>query len=335
MVFLKKTITIVSLLLIALTLYLIINIAYHSFNKYLSVNKPIKANILLVEGWMSDQALQRVSELYKTDKYERIITTGLEAPEYYKMSMNGSLTFYINDYQIPDLKKRKHKIEINAYGETTGKNRAHVNAYFNDSLIGDFYISKRKRIYSIYWNENLAGIDSVAIQFDNDGIGSFGDRNINIKEICIDNKITISYMNNSVYNVNTTDRKEKRVNNYNSYAEIARHTLLSFGIDSNKIIAISGNSSSIHRTIASATSVKEYLKLSGIKSGKINIVSIGPHARRTLLTYSTILNKTCFELGIISLDIYQIGFSKFRKSLNTLSEAFEIFYYKLILLGYK
>jgi hypothetical protein len=316
-------------------LFLISKRTYHSLNEFLSVNQPIEANVLLVEGWMSDKALLAVSEEFKTEKYERIITTGLEAPEYYQMSMNGYITFHIKKNQIRNLEKKEHLIEIDLYGETKGNNRSHVNVYINDSLMRDFYVEKRKKKYAVRWHENLSEIDSVTIQFDNDGIGSFGDRNINIKEIIIDREVVISYKNNSVYNVFTTDRREQRVNNYSSFAEIARNMLISFGVDSNKIIAVPGDNISVHRTIASAASVHEYFKLAGIKKGKINIVSIGPHARRSWITYKTILDKTNFEIGIISLDIYQDDYSSFRKSLNLLSEIVEFLYYKLVLIGYR
>lgn len=336
MSYLRKTIKISSFILIAFSFLLIIKISYQSLNEFLSVNKPIKANLLIVEGWMSDKALQTVSDEFKKNNYNQIITTGLEAPEYYPLTMNGLMIFYNKEKLIPDTKnKKQHTIDIVLYGETGGKNKAHFNLYINDSLIKDFYALKRKKKYTITWNGNINDLDSIIIHFDNDMIGSFGDRNLYVKEVIIDRKKTISYKNNSVYNVMTTDRKERRVNNYRSYAETARNKLIDFGIDSTKIIALSGGNFSINRTFMSALVVRDYFKLKGIRNGKINIVSIGSHGRRSWMTYKSVLGELDFECGIISLDIFQENYSNWKKTLDTLTEIVEIFYYKLILKRYQ
>jgi hypothetical protein len=135
-------------------------------------------------------------------------------------------------------------------------------------------------------------------------------------------------MNNSVYYVNTTDRKEIRVNNYSSYAEIARNKLISFGIDSTRIVAVPGNNTSINRTISSAIAVRDYLKLSDIEENSVNIVSIGPHARRTWMTYKHLLGSN-FEIGIISIQPQQINYTKRWIIFNVAYETVGNIYYWL------
>ncbi len=45
-------------------------------NAYLSSNKPVKSEILVVEGWLPDYALQQVMQKFKAGNYKQIITTG-------------------------------------------------------------------------------------------------------------------------------------------------------------------------------------------------------------------------------------------------------------------
>jgi len=58
------------------------------FNKQrqsiLSLNKPIEANVLVVEGWLPDYAVVLTMQEFKKGNYSKIITTGgpLEQGEY-------------------------------------------------------------------------------------------------------------------------------------------------------------------------------------------------------------------------------------------------------------
>ncbi len=56
---------------------------------------------------------------------------------------------------------RAHSIEVDAYSELGGENRAHFNLYINDSLIADFFAEKRKKKYRIKWEGYLRDIDSI------------------------------------------------------------------------------------------------------------------------------------------------------------------------------
>ena len=45
-------------------------------NAFLSKNEPLKSEILIVEGWLPDYALQQALKKFKAGKYKKIITTG-------------------------------------------------------------------------------------------------------------------------------------------------------------------------------------------------------------------------------------------------------------------
>lgn len=47
-----------------------------TIHPFLSITKPVKADILVIEGWLFDYMLDEAVDLYKKGKYEYIITTG-------------------------------------------------------------------------------------------------------------------------------------------------------------------------------------------------------------------------------------------------------------------
>ncbi len=314
--------------------YIFLNPASNYLSTYLSKSEQVKANILVVEGWLPDFALEMAYEDFRKNGYEYIITTGLRAViEYYEVSSNGYLIFYPKDKFSGLSEYGPHSIEVDAFSSLGGNNRAHFNLFVNDSVIADFYAEKRKKRYSSGWKGSLNKIDSIIVQFNNDSWGEFGDRNLFVKEISIDHKITIPYLNNSEYAVIKLDRSKRIINNFNSYAELARNKLLSMGIDSSLIIALPGKKVKINRTLTSALAFRDWLRSKDIDVKGINIISLGTHTRRTWMTYKRILNEK-YQIGIVSLPDYNYNNSRINRLLKIIRETLAIIYYWVILIPY-
>jgi hypothetical protein len=314
--------------------YLFVKPAFNYLSGYLAKSEQVKANTLVVEGWLPDYALEMAYKEFQKTRYEYIITTGLKSiTEYYMLSMNGYLIFYLKDNLTNFDKGDHHIIEIDAYSELEEKNCAHFNVFVNDSMVADFLAVKKKRKYAITWEGNLMNIDSIMVQFTNDGVGEYGDRNLYVKEIIIDHKNKITYLNNSEYDIDTLDGKIRIINNFSSNAELARNTLLSMDIDSSLIIAILGKKVRINRTLTSALAFRDWLKTTDIDIKGINIISMGTHTRRTWMTYNKILNEK-YDIGIISLPDYKNSYSRRNKVLKTIRETLGIIYYWIILIPY-
>jgi hypothetical protein len=306
----------------------------HSFSNYLSKTSIVKANILIVDGCLSDDTLEMAYEEFQKNGYEYIITTGIKSSTpYYNVSSNGYLIFYPKNRFSEISESSTHRIEVDAFSELGGDNRAHFNMFINDSLVSSFFAEKRKKKYGIDWEGNLKKIDSIMLQFDNDGVGEFRDRNLYVKEIIIDHKITIPYLYNSEYDIKKLDGKLRIINNYNSNAELARNRLLAMGIDSSQIISTSGDRVRINRTLTNAIGFRDWLKTTKIDIEGINIISMGTHSRRTWMTYNKILKKK-YNIGIISLPDYKNNNSKKNELLKTFREALGIIYYWFILIPY-
>ncbi len=314
--------------------YFFVKPAFNELSEYLSKSEHVTANILLAEGWLSYQSLETAANEFRQNKYEYIVTTGLKStPEYYGVTMDGYLVFYPKGKLSGSEESGNHIIEIAARSELEGSNSAHFNFWINNKTVADFSVDRRKKKYAVSWMGNLSDIDSVMIQFDNDKMGDFGDRNLYVKEIIFDKNIKIPFLNYSEYDITGLDGEHRIKNNISSNAEMARRRLILIGIDSTRIIAVPGKKVIINRTLTSALAVRDWLKTSDIKAHGINILSSGTHARRTWMTFNKILDASC-PVGIISLPDYKNNHTRKRRLFKTMRETAAIVYYWLILLPY-
>ncbi len=304
-------------------------------NDYLSKSEQVSANILLVEGWLPDYAIIKSCEEFRKNGYDHIITTGINSsPDYFNIHSNGYLIFYPGKRFAVNESRTSHTIEVNAYCEPGGGGNAHFKVYINNTMAGDFFASKRKKKYSITWKGSLNQVDSVMVQFDNDSIDESGDRNLYIKSICADHSITIPWLNNTVYDMLKSDGHLRLVNNITSSAENARMRLILSGIDSSLITSVPAKKVLINRTLSGALAFRDWLGSHDLDIKGINIVSMGPHARRTWMTYSKVLNNK-YKIGIIPVPYNQRRYSHFGMTLKTLREAAGLLYYHIILIPYQ
>jgi Ca-dependent carbohydrate-binding module xylan-binding len=316
--------------------YLILKPAFSYLSGYLSKSEQVKADVLVVEGWIPYDALELAYDEYRKGGYKYVVTTGIRyTPSYYKISDNGYLIFYTGDLLSGLTESGSHSIGIKAFSDMGGDDRAHFNFFINDSLAGSFNAEKRKKLYTVTWHGSLKDIDSVMVQYDNDIYEPPLDRNLSVKEISFDNKITIPYLFHSEYDMLKLDGKLRFRNNLITTAQFARSKLISFGIDSTMIIAVSAKKAGINRTLTSALAFRDWLAANsgGKEIRGINIVTLGPHARRTWMTYNKIL-KEKYRIGIISLPDSGKQISGQRKAFKTLRETLGIIYYWFILIPY-
>jgi len=83
---------------------------------------------------------------------------------------------------------------------------------------------------------------------------------------------------------------------FKSYAEVVAATLVKLGVDEEQIVVIPYQAVDRGRTYAAALEVRQWLqKNPGVK--RANLVTTGPHARRSYLTFRKVLPRT-FELGV-------------------------------------
>jgi len=333
---LKKRLLIIVIILFILSGFSILYMVYNTnLPRYLSQSHKVDANVMIIEGWLPDAVIGIAGEEAQNGNYDLIVTAGVQASEleFCQVAMNGFLIFY-PEFQGPRKENLPdHTIEVTAHSEMGGIYKAHFNFYVNDSLIDDFNADEFPSSFAINWHGSLDEIDSIAIQFTNDMVDVGGDRNLYVKEIIIDKEIVIPYQYNSVYDAGAIGGKNRTVNDYVSHPQIIRNKLISVGIDSSAIVAVTGKRTTINRTLASALAVRKWLKTSELNIKGVNVLSMGIHSRRTWLTYRRVL-KGSFDTGIISLAVPGNTGNTNPENNRTLNEVLGLVYYQIILFPY-
>ncbi len=87
---------------------------------------------------------------------------------------------------------------------------------------------------------------------------------------------------------------------YKTWAQLAAATLIAQGVPAEKIIAAPAPSVKKDRTYASALEVKKQLAEEGLLPAAIDVVSLGPHSRRTWIMYQMVFSPDT-QVGIYSI----------------------------------
>ncbi|RMH14711.1 MAG: YdcF family protein [Gammaproteobacteria bacterium] len=119
---------------------------------------------------------------------------------------------------------------------------------------------------------------------------------------------------------------------YKDYAHLAQATLTEIGIDNRKIMPIPAPKVQKDRTYVSALMVSEWLR-NHPEIHSLNLVTLGPHARRSLLLYKNALPDE-IEVGVFSIPPEEYNFRHWWRSSNgvrtVLSEWIAYLYAKFL-----
>jgi hypothetical protein len=87
---------------------------------------------------------------------------------------------------------------------------------------------------------------------------------------------------------------------YKTYAELGAATLLAFGMSTNIVQAVPAPSVKQDRTYACAVALKKWVDERGIQLTRINLVTVGPHARRSRLLFQKSFGKD-MPVGVVAI----------------------------------
>ncbi len=327
----RKTIRNVFIVLCAISLlYILFSPAFHIFSGFLSKTERVKANTLLIEGWLENKSLELAYEEYKSNHYDYIVTTGNILPDHYFLDQNGYLIFNLSRFDTLPQQNRIHHIGITAYSSLRGKNAAHFNLWVNDSIVRGFRTTKYQKLYKVEWEGSLNDLDSVMVQFDNDK-SAYGDRNLFVTGLMIDNTFLKPYTTEAAYDIARLDGQRREDKNSDSYAGQARMKLINLGMDPVRIISVRGYRTCFNKTFHSVVAFRDWIQNSGYPIKGINIVSLGDHSRRTWLTYRKVLGDKQ-PVGVISLPDPYHRFPDVAGVIYVAKQVTAYIYYKFILL---
>jgi hypothetical protein len=121
-----------------------------------------------------------------------------------------------------------------------------------------------------------------------------------------------------------------RLAEFGSYAEITRLRLIALGVESSRVVSVTADPVPRERTYASALALKSRLDRLGEKAGTLWLVSEGPHARRSRMSFRAVLGP---ETGVevVALTPLRFDASDWWKS----SEGFKGVTYECVAVPYE
>lgn len=294
----KNSIVVALLVFVVLSASLLLLIL---FPDYLSYQRRVQSNTLIVEGWMPHTGLSVAYEEFINNDYAKIFITGSWLHPHTILYINSYLLLYPVAEIAEKFKGREHVFHLNVESTLGPDDPAHFVFWVNDQPIADYYTDQLEGALEIAWEGALHSVDSLMIQYTNDMIGKEGDRNLRIVDIRIND---VSLMNENANRVIDRGRPFGRFRwsaMAVSFAELAAEYFLRRGIDSEKIIVASNFDEDNRRTLGNALALKQWLNENQYKMESGNVVSMDYHSRRTWMVYQSVLGFDA-DVGIISAD---------------------------------
>jgi hypothetical protein len=120
---------------------------------------------------------------------------------------------------------------------------------------------------------------------------------------------------------------------FGNFAELGAATLVEFGLSSNVVQAVPAKWVRQDRTYAAGVALKRWLEDHGISADSVNLLSMGPHARRSRLMLQKALGKEV-AVGVISIRSVEYDPAQWWRSSagvrTVLDEAFAYAYARLL-----
>ena len=88
---------------------------------------------------------------------------------------------------------------------------------------------------------------------------------------------------------------------FKTYAEMGAATLLKLGMSSNSVQAVPAPWVRQDRTYAAAVALRNWLRQRGVSPAKVNLITVGPHARRSRLMLQDALGRSV-EVGVVAIE---------------------------------
>lgn len=298
---------------------------------FLSYEKKVPANMLVVEGWMPEYGLHRAFNEFQEGNYDFIFITGNKFNNFISLHTNSYIIFYPSDSLVADNSSHTQTFIIKAQSSLGKNDPAHFVFWINDNAVLKRYTTQQQGRFIVEWQGRLPEIDSLMIQFDNDTVSRAGDRNLRIEHFSV-NGMEIPALTDSLFLDPGNPFGVSRSNiTATSYAEMAKHFFVNRGIDPDLIIPVTNHHGDERRTLGNAMALKEWFDKNQTEVSGINVVSMDYHSRRTWLTYKKILGEN-MQVGIVSSPNFQLIHSAPDRYYYIFRESLALIYYIVFVL---
>lgn len=260
------------------------------------VNKPVKSNILIIEGWLSSFAVDHPPFDYNT--YDTIFIVGVKKRDrwnvvdeirkthqpdkernYLRFPTNGYL--FLKGYENKNLPDSILNIRVVARGTKADDEFAHFFVSVKDSMVGHTFVHEKTDTFTFPLKMTREQIPYFNLYFNNDRLTKIEDINFRVYSVILDTFTFLPTNNESFYlKKNLTSEALKTANYLSSKPEIKP-----------KILLIDTIFSGLNKTLASARAFNQYFSKKSVSLSTVNIYTHRNHSRRTKLAYEKALPK--------------------------------------------
>ncbi len=268
-------------------------------DNWLTVNDPVEAQVLIVEGWTAPGTAGEAAMAYTRGNYDYLITTGGPLDEVYNMSQNGRIRFDLNAAGIEWSAGDTVSVSLYAFGEPAAGEYARYTIIHREDTIGRDYTTARmeRYVHNYIVGDDPAGVIYVA--FDNDFVTDDEDRNLHLWKL-ESSGITIPVRSDHTWLERRSGSGIRdRPLHQRTLAEEKAFQLIRSGIDSSRIVVLEVPFVSRLRTFTDAVMVNEWFRKTGETPSAVNVFSQGNHARRSRELYKKALPDSV-RVGIIA-----------------------------------
>ncbi len=286
----------------------------HSY-RFLSINKPVASQIMVVEGWLDEQSLLQARDIFNSHDYRAVITTGIPHTEGYKMGSGGKAVFNLHNL-LHDSVPAFYKICLLQSGTSVYGIFPRFRIWIDSTEIAVSYSEKRATEYACQADIS-SPVHTITVVFDNDEVSAWRDRNFYFYTLTVNNRIFHPGNCEVSYFIRKGGKYYFKKQYKPDTANDALHYLAMNGIPVSSISSVvTAKQVKLSRTYSTATDVKSYLEaLYPERIPSVTVVTRGIHARRTWISYQKAFGKDT-AIGIISLPDNKLTSKNWWKSLK-------------------
>jgi len=272
---------------------------------FLAYHNPVQPDVLIVEGWLPEEIIDKACTEFKTAPYRYLVTTGFPYYKGFRMGSLGEMRFTIGNPECnPDTIL---EITVTARGTKAYNEYPHFRVYADTVLIGETFANSKTHDYT--FTERLDFRPrSVIIEYDNDTYAAFRDRDLIVHAISVNHKKYDVNAGNVAYYKRSSGMEVPCTELNISTAHEKAAVLIKKGIPDSLIIPVGSFRKRKSKTYTCGLDVNAWLLQNRdyhVKS--INILTSGSHARRSCLSYRKAIQDTSIAVGVISC--YDSGIS--------------------------
>ncbi|WKN29859.1 carbohydrate-binding domain-containing protein [Porifericola rhodea] len=264
---------------------------------FLSMNAPLSdAEVLIVEGWVSENTLKHAAELYHQGKYKKIITASINLENEFYLHSKGGLVYEVGQMNMPAY----NTVTVWAHSPMVGGEHGKLLLMADTDTLGEVETKAQLQAYSFPLTLNSDSIQQIKVIFTNDfyDFEEQKDRNVYIHSLYLDSTFIPNRTSLVHYDRGKIDGERLQAV-HKSRAGSSADILIEHGVPAEQIQIIDAPRVKYNKTYTTADAVAEWMEEYVQEELRVNLISEHLHARRSWLLFRKALPDRV-KLGVIS-----------------------------------